>query len=216
MDWTWFLFRFHGRINRAKLWLSLLVILCWMAFAAALSAGARKLLGGPAAASFNIADIFAVLDPDTFRGLTRDDIVPVVFHLILTPLFVWVFAAAAIKRLHDRNKSGWWMAPLFVVPGLFNQYADRMPGTTLPMIVGGAATLLSLWGFVELYCLAGSPSTNRFGSSPLPEVRSGERSRPPTTPPAAWDQHKELELTPHVASPPLAEAAIGGTSPPPK
>ena len=27
MDWTWYLFRFDGRINRAKLWLALLVVL---------------------------------------------------------------------------------------------------------------------------------------------------------------------------------------------
>ena len=27
MDWTWYLFRFDGRINRAKLWLAMPVIL---------------------------------------------------------------------------------------------------------------------------------------------------------------------------------------------
>ena len=32
MDLTWYLFSFEGRINRAKLWLALLVILCWMFF----------------------------------------------------------------------------------------------------------------------------------------------------------------------------------------
>ncbi|MGJ5175606.1 DUF805 domain-containing protein [Bradyrhizobium oligotrophicum] len=216
MDWTWFLFRFHGRINRAKLWLSLLVILCWMAFAGMLFGGIRKLLGGPAAVGFDLTDIFAVLDPDTYRSLTRADIVPAAVHGILTCLFAWVFAAGIVKRLHDRDKSGWWMVAFFAVPGLVDQYADRMPGTTLPMIVGGAATLLSLWGFVELYCLAGSPSDNRFGPDPLPELRPSECSGRPTTSPAAWDQHKELEFTPHVASPPLGEAAIGCTSPPAK
>ncbi len=33
MDWNWFLFRFEGRINRAKYWLAGLIILCWMSFA---------------------------------------------------------------------------------------------------------------------------------------------------------------------------------------
>ena len=32
MDWTWYLFSFNGRINRAKMWLAVLVILCWMIF----------------------------------------------------------------------------------------------------------------------------------------------------------------------------------------
>ena len=32
MDWTWYLFRFDGRINRAKLWLAMLVLLGLMMF----------------------------------------------------------------------------------------------------------------------------------------------------------------------------------------
>ena len=27
MDWTWYLFRFDGRINRARLWQALLIVL---------------------------------------------------------------------------------------------------------------------------------------------------------------------------------------------
>ena len=30
MDWTWYLFSFKGRINRAKFWLSGLVMMGWM------------------------------------------------------------------------------------------------------------------------------------------------------------------------------------------
>ena len=37
MDWTWYLFRFEGRINRAKLWLAMPVILGWMMFLAGLT-----------------------------------------------------------------------------------------------------------------------------------------------------------------------------------
>ncbi|MGJ4926652.1 DUF805 domain-containing protein [Bradyrhizobium sp. HKCCYLS2038] len=215
MDWIWFLFRFHGRINRAKLWLSLLVIFGWMVVATALTAGFSKLLGGPAAASFRLTDIFVVFDPDTFRGLTRADLLSAAIHIVVTPLFAWVFAAGAVKRLHDRGKSGWWTVPLFAMPGLVNQYVDLLPGTLLPTILGGLGALLSLWGFIELYCLAGDPERNRFGPSPLPQVVSAERGGWQTSHPPAWDQDKELEFTPHVASPPLNGAAIGSTSPPP-
>jgi uncharacterized membrane protein YhaH (DUF805 family) len=215
MDWTWFLFRFHGRISRARLWLSLLVIFGWMLLAVALMAVLNRMLGRPPAASLNLTDIFAVLDPDTFRGLTRADLLPAAAHVVLTPLFAWVFVAGVVKRLHDRDKSGWWTVPFFVVPGLVNQYADRLPSTVLPSILGGLAALLSLWGFIELYCLAGDRWTNRFGPSPLPKVRPDGRSGPPSPPRPAWDQHKELEFTPHATSPPLTEAAIGSTSRPP-
>jgi len=39
MDWVWFLFEFDGRISRAKAWLALLVILCWMVLVATLMIG---------------------------------------------------------------------------------------------------------------------------------------------------------------------------------
>jgi Predicted membrane protein len=45
MDWTWYLFRFEGRINRAKYWLAGLIILCWMIFALTLLAGIGMAFG---------------------------------------------------------------------------------------------------------------------------------------------------------------------------
>jgi hypothetical protein len=48
MDWVWYLFRFEGRINRAKLWLAALIMICWMIFLGMLIAGLAALLGrGP-------------------------------------------------------------------------------------------------------------------------------------------------------------------------
>ena len=32
MDYVWYLFRFDGRINRARCWLALLIMICWMLF----------------------------------------------------------------------------------------------------------------------------------------------------------------------------------------
>jgi uncharacterized membrane protein YhaH (DUF805 family) len=63
MDWTWYLFRFDGRINRAKLWLANLIIVCWMIFLAGLIAGVSKLLGGPGSFSFHVDDLFKLVDP---------------------------------------------------------------------------------------------------------------------------------------------------------
>ena len=37
MDWTWYLFGFKGRINRAKYWLAGLIIGCWMLLLATLT-----------------------------------------------------------------------------------------------------------------------------------------------------------------------------------
>jgi len=46
MDWTWYLFRFKGRINRAKYWLAALIIVCWMIFLSALTLAAGIVSGG--------------------------------------------------------------------------------------------------------------------------------------------------------------------------
>ncbi len=46
MDWNWFLFSFNGRINRAKMWLSVLVIFCWMIFLGMLAFAIGAIPGG--------------------------------------------------------------------------------------------------------------------------------------------------------------------------
>ena len=76
MDYAWFLFSFKGRINRAKLWLALLVILCWMIFLGVLIVTVGSLFGGPKSFSFGVNDIFRILDPATYRSLSKADLFP--------------------------------------------------------------------------------------------------------------------------------------------
>ncbi len=76
MDWTWYLFRFDGRINRARLWLALLVILGWMMILVALTVAVGSLFGDPGPSSFSTTDIFKLMDPDTYRSLTTADLPP--------------------------------------------------------------------------------------------------------------------------------------------
>ncbi|MEI9885256.1 MAG: hypothetical protein WDN08_01955 [Rhizomicrobium sp.] len=40
-------------------------------------------------------------------------------------------------------------------------------GGPLATILGGVATIISLWAFVELYCLRGTAGDNRYGTDPL-------------------------------------------------
>ena len=46
MDWTWYLFRFDGRIDRAKLWLGGLVLFCLMMAIGLVIAAFHSLFGG--------------------------------------------------------------------------------------------------------------------------------------------------------------------------
>ena len=145
MDWTWYLFSFEGRINRAKLWLALLVILCWMFFLGVLAAIATSIFGGAKSFGFAVDDIFLILDPATYRSLSKSDLIPFLAKLIGAPLFTWIYLAAAIKRLHDRDKSGWWMVPFFAAPGFYNQFADRLPDSYADLPLAIASSGLVLW-----------------------------------------------------------------------
>ena len=202
MDYAWFLFSFEGRINRAKYWLAGLIIVCWMIFFGMLVfAIAATFHAAPASFGYRIDDIFRIVDPtslssavDFFRHAdfrSTATLIPALFYAIGTPLFLWVYAASSNERLHDRNKSGWWMLPFFVAPGLYHQFEERLNDSYIVALLGFVVGVLALWGFVEMLCLKGTSGPNRFGADPL----APRDTRP------RWDQQSELEFVPHSAGP---------------
>ena len=215
MDWASYLFRFQGRINRARAWLALLIIVGWMVLLAALTLAADNILGIPARSlRFDLNDIFGIVDPLTYRhavALLRTGavpagyVVPMVFHAIGMAIFIWVYAATSIKRLHDRDRSGWWLVPFFVVPGLYQQFAARLPHPFPAELLAWAVFVLYLWGFIELYFLKGTRWTNRFGPNPLGKQQARARSESGRSPKTSrWDQQGEVRMAPHIGSPPPA------------
>ena len=191
MDWTWYLFGFKGRINRAKMWLAVLIMLCWMLFLSGLTvaSGIVSIDGDKVSFGFDIDDVFRVVDPASWRSLSWAYVPTLLVKAIGTSLFAWVYLATSVKRLHDRDKSSWWIVPFFVTPGLYKQFADRLPDSWLDLPLSLIAFVLCVWAFVELFCLKGSRKTNRFGSDPL--------LRPDTRP--RWEQIREIEMVPHKA-----------------
>jgi len=195
MDWTWYLFRFDGRIDRAKLWLAVPVLLGLMMALGTVIAAIHILFSGGTAFHFGASDLFKLVDPDAWRALTWADLPRLLIKLFGTSLVMWVYFAISIKRLHDRDKSGWWMVPFFAAPGLYNQFADRLPDSHADLPLAIAAFGVGVWGFIEMYCLNGSRNTNRFGADPLTPPPPQD-TRPP------WDQQSEIEMVPHKAGPP--------------
>ena len=124
-----------------------------------------------------------------------------------TLLFLWVYGATSIKRLHDRDRSGWWLVPFVVFPGLFGRFGDRLgdlPGGSYAVtLLGLAAFVLYIWAFVEMYFLRGSSRTNRFGADPLTKVQTRPRSGLASGlhSASAWDQQSEIEFVPHSGWP---------------
>jgi uncharacterized membrane protein YhaH (DUF805 family) len=61
---------------------------------------------------------------------------------ILYPPFLWSALALAVKRLHDRAKSPWWLL-IVVIP-----------------------LLGPLWLFISLFLRSGTPGENEYGDDP--------------------------------------------------
>jgi uncharacterized membrane protein YhaH (DUF805 family) len=172
-----FLFSFEGRINRAKYWyaafasmISCAVFLGILAFALAAIFDDRvksvyldlhNIIGDPPSFPFHAG--FANTGP-------APTLVPILFHVLGMPIFIagmWFVTAATVKRLHDRNRSGWWMIPFFIVPPLFNRFDDLLGDSWIVFFLGLVVFVLSIWSFVETFCLRGTRGPNRFGPDPL-------------------------------------------------
>ena len=140
MDWTWYLFRFDGRISRARLWLAMPLLFGLMMTVGLAVVAIQGLFGRAAPFHFGASDLFKLVDPGAYRSLTWADLPRLLIKLVGNSLLMWVYFATCIKRLHDRDKSGWWMVPFFAVPGLYNQFADRLPNSyaDLPLALAAA------------------------------------------------------------------------------
>ena len=197
-----YLFRFEGRISRAKYWLAALIILCCMVFVLMVLAavGAIFGLGGPLA--IDVLGISASIQFTDDDPSSKASLFPQIITIPMTLVFGWSYAAVSIKRLHDRNKSGWWIVPFIVAPGLYGHFGHLLGASYAAVFVGLAVFIAFTWGFVELCCLSGTRGYNRFGADPLPKTQARPRSSRTGSPASsAWDQQSELEFVPHRAGP---------------
>jgi uncharacterized membrane protein YhaH (DUF805 family) len=195
-----FLFSFDGRINRVKYWYALFasVISC-LIFLAVLAAAIAGIFGaGVKSVNIGLFDIFSNPLSFPFRasfnnaGATSTaTLISLLFYAGGTPIFVvsmWFLAATTIKRLHDRNKSGWWIVLFIVAPNLLGKFGDSLGDSDVAVFLGLIAFVLNIWGAVELLFLKGTSGPNRFRPDPLApgDTRAHAASH--------WDQHRELEF----------------------
>lgn len=106
--------------------------------------------------------------------------------IFLSALAVFLLAAAVVRRLHDRNSTGWWAAlplaflliGLAMMPRLFRNFASAPePDFTLFFVLfaNNLFYLLSILLLILLLSGAGTRGSNRFGADPR-EHRSGHRA----------------------------------------
>lgn len=108
----------------------------------------------------------------------------VLAFLLIIPVLGWLLAGigylgmivsgifVAIKRLHDRNKPGWWVAIFYVIPMILSGASaymtyDAGEQTSMAMLISLISLAISLWAFVELGCLRGTVGPNQYGPDPI-------------------------------------------------
>lgn len=74
--------------------------------------------------------------------------------------------AIGAKRLHDRDKSAWWLVVLYAIPQILSAASNWMDGVGF-FIMSLINMAIITWAFVELVCLRGTPGSNRYGLDPL-------------------------------------------------
>ncbi len=199
MDYKWLLFRFEGRIGRARYWLATLIILCSMILALLLLAAISSIFGiatGPFV--IDIVGISASIQLGDDDPASKASLFPQLVTIPMTVVFAWSYAAASIKRLHDRDKSGWWMIPFVAATGLYGQFGDWLGNSWTAAFIGLAVFIAFSWAWSK--CTAsGSPLAHPVRSNALPSPRDPLARAVDTT--SRWDQQSELEFVPHSAGP---------------
>ena len=113
--------------------------------------------------------------PTAFAGLL---FVLFVYLLVSFADLLVLFAglAVAIKRLHDRDKSAWWLLLFTLVALILQTIAYYIGAVEVRLILGLACLSIAIWFVVELGFLRGTAGPNRYGPDPLqidPTGRAG-------------------------------------------
>jgi len=142
MNWGHLFFQFDGRVNRVKFWIAALIF-----------------------AAINV--VLAIL------GYVMDQ--SVVFQALNSMLGIVILIssiAVGVKRLHDRNKSGWYLLLFYLVPSilvvigvLIGAFVED--STIIDTVLGLLAFAIGVWAFVEMGCLRGTVGVNRYGPDPI-------------------------------------------------
>jgi uncharacterized membrane protein YhaH (DUF805 family) len=142
MNWGHLFFKFDGRVNRAKFWIAALIF-----------------------AAINV--VLAIL------GYVTDQ--SVVFQALNSMLGIVILissVAVGVKRLHDRNKSGWYLLLFYLVPSilvvigvLIGAFVED--STIIATVLGLLAFAIGVWAFIEMGCLRGTIGVNQYGPDPV-------------------------------------------------
>src|SRR5439155_6027347 len=137
------LFSFRGRLNRKRYWMTVIVTMAVIILLLLL------------------ALVMMREQRFEFAALT------VVILLLLYIPLIWIGLAIGAKRLHDRDKSAWWLLVFYVLPGILSSLGNQMDDLGCFLILHVVSFAITVWAFVELGCLRGTLGPNQYGPDPL-------------------------------------------------
>jgi uncharacterized membrane protein YhaH (DUF805 family) len=173
------MFTFSGRARRAEYWWFALFLFLvglglqgWLVVRMMNDASFMAMIGTEGG-----AELWFRQNPDMLRTLG--------FVMLGYVLFAWLpQLAVTVRRLHDTDRSGWYIFMPLVIYLLSVGIAFAITiltagyGTMLALVLVTIAPLAaSLW-FLIVLCLPGTHGTNRFGPDPVPH----RKRKPPAHP----------------------------------
>jgi uncharacterized membrane protein YhaH (DUF805 family) len=166
MTLTQLLFSFKGRINRKPWWVASLAA----GFTASLLTAILEALAHSSGETI-INPVTHTFEPTGILGLAIS---------VIGLVNAWIAFALSVKRLHDRDRTGWWLLwqiLIIVVAVILIMVAITVPEEQglLWYALAAAAILaafaISVWLFVQIGFLKGTEGPNRFGPDPLGAAR---------------------------------------------
>lgn len=82
----------------------------------------------------------------------------------------WLALALLFRRLHDRDKSAWWLVPFQAAPLVLAIVGPQQLAKAGELVAGLlvlADVVFVVWGFVEIGLLRGARGPNRYGPEPI-------------------------------------------------
>jgi uncharacterized membrane protein YhaH (DUF805 family) len=142
MNWGHLFFNFDGRVNRARFWIAALI------FAA-------------------IYAVMIILD-----YVTDHSFVFQALNGMLGIVMLIACIAVGIKRLHDRNKSGWYLLLFYFAPVVLAALSVLIGAfmedySIIANVLALGALAIGVWAFVEMGCLRGTIGANQYGPDPV-------------------------------------------------
>ncbi|MBS0477787.1 MAG: DUF805 domain-containing protein [Proteobacteria bacterium] len=157
---------FSGRSRRMEFWMFtlgvFLLYLVFMVIAMAVGIGAAGMAAsaGGSASVGGLAGMFASMG-----------ILAIVLGIVWLGLLIPTIAVA-IRRLHDTNRSGFWLW-IYIGPYLVSLLLNIMAVSSNSSGMAGLAGVIGLLGLIGaivllvFYCLPGTPGPNKYGPDPM-------------------------------------------------